>query len=543
MHGTPKLLCCVAATLLLADVARADSEGQADLDAATEARLTVRSLADLDHVVQLCESALKKGLDAQNTQYARQLLTSTLMEKATQLTVPVFQQKPPDRRWRQFKQLALKELEKAVSYDDQLGAAYMLMARLHALPGGERDRARQALDKAIAAFADDGGERAKALALRASLATDPEERMADFKAAIEADPESVEALRLRGIYYITQKKFDEAIRDLQRVIEKNPEDMTALQAVAEAFTALKKYDEAEAQLNRIVELQPASPAGYLLRARLHQLREDTEAALADLNKVVELDAGNVMARMMRARIYLGQDKLDEALADVDRVLEQNPRVVEALFLRSMIFANNKKFAAAITDMKQIARAAPDNVQVQLQLAGLYQAAEKPRQAIEIYDKVLRAEGDNFEAHRGRGDALLSLGRHADAIADYEAALAVDAENRSLLNNFAWVLATSPVDELRDAEKAKRLATKACELSEYKMPHILSTLAAAYAEAGDFETARKWSAKAVELGEGEIKQQLSEELESYKQEKPWRELKQAEEEPEPEPPKEEDLFID
>ena len=543
MCGIHQALWCVAAVLLLANQVRAASEGQADLDAATEARLNAQSPADLERVVKLCEAAFEKGLDDQNKKYATQLLTATLMERATQLTVPIFEQTPPDRRWPQLKQLALKDLDKAVSYDSQLGSAYMLMARLHALPGGDRDRSLEAAGKAIEAFVEDNRERAKALALRGSLSQDEEQRAADFNAAIEADPESMDVLRLRGVYFITQKKFDEALRDLQKVIEKNPEDMTALQAMAEVLASLKKFDEAGTQLNRIVELQPQSPAGYLLRARLNQLRENNEAALTDLDKVIELDAGNVMGRMMRARIYLEQRKLTEAKADVERVLERNAGVVEAILLRSIIFANEGNFAAAITDLKQIARAVPDNVEVQLQLAGLYAADEKPRKALEIYEKVLAAGGDNIDALRGRGDARLSLGQHAEAIADYEAALKLDPENRSLLNNFAWVLATSPKDDLRNAERAKQLATKACELTEYKMPHILSTLAAAYAEAGDFETARKWSAKAVELGEGEMKQQLGEELESYKQEKPWRELKQVEEQPEPPPPSEEDLFID
>jgi hypothetical protein len=92
-----------------------------------------------------------------------------------------------------------------------------------------------------------------------------------------------------------------------------------------------------------------------------------------------------------------------------------------------------------------------------------------------------------------------------------------------LNNLAWVLATSPVDQLRDGKRAIELATKACKLTDYKKPHILSTLAAAYAETGDFETAKKWSQKAVELGEGEEKEALEKELESYRAGKPVREL--------------------
>ena len=77
---------------------------------------------------------------------------------------------------------------------------------------------------------------------------------------------------------------------------------------------------------------------------------------------------------------------------------------------------------------------------------------------------------------------------------------MEEDDEHLLNNFAWVLATSPDDEFRDGKRAVELATKAAEQTNYETPHILSTLAAAYAETGDFENAKKWSAKAVELSQ-------------------------------------------
>lgn len=102
----------------------------------------------------------------------------------------------------------------------------------------------------------------------------------------------------------------------------------------------------------------------------------------------------------------------------------------------------------------------------------------------------------------------------------------------LLNNFAWVLATSPEEKLRDGPRAVKLATESCEQTEYKQAHILSTLAAAYAETGNFDTALKWSAKAVEIGSQEHGEELKKELESYQARKPWRELL-SEKEPGPE----------
>ena len=71
------------------------------------------------------------------------------------------------------------------------------------------------------------------------------------------------------------------------------------------------------------------------------------------------------------------------------------------------------------------------------------------------------------------------------------------------STISLVLATSPEDKLRDGKRAVELATKAAEVSDFQTPHVLSTLAAAYAETGDFDTAKKWSAKSIELSQKEL----------------------------------------
>ncbi len=153
---------------------------------------------------------------------------------------------------------------------------------------------------------------------------------------------------------------------------------------------------------------------------------------------------------------------------------------------------------------------------------LYSAQKKSAQAIEAYSAVLTEDPDEWQALEGRADTYLNLGKHAEAVADYEKAIKLHPKNESMLNNFAWVLATSPDDNLRDGKRAIQLATEACELTHYKVAYILSTLAAAYAETGDFDTAIKWSSKAVEIGDPKHDDSLKKELESYKANKPMRE---------------------
>ena len=154
---------------------------------------------------------------------------------------------------------------------------------------------------------------------------------------------------------------------------------------------------------------------------------------------------------------------------------------------------------------------------------LYSEQKKTAKVIETYTAVLAEDPKAWRALRGRGDAYLNIGRQAEAIADYEKALKLQPKDEGLLNNLAWILATSPDAKLRNGRRAIELATLACEVTDYKLAYILSTLAAAYAETGDFQTAVKWSTKAVQIGDKEDSDSLKKELESYKAGKPWREL--------------------
>ena len=83
---------------LAAGLALASGEGQEDLDKATEAKMNVKSPGDLLEVIRLCESALSKGLDKDNTEFAKKLLASTLIQRATLITRSILEG-APDPNW------------------------------------------------------------------------------------------------------------------------------------------------------------------------------------------------------------------------------------------------------------------------------------------------------------------------------------------------------------------------------------------------------------------------------------------------------------
>jgi len=105
-------------------------------------------------------------------------------------------------------------------------------------------------------------------------------------------------------------------------------------------------------------------------------------------------------------------------------------------------------------------------------------------------------GDKFVFHMKPGAAgQIQLagqsekdGSLEEAIGHYRKALDLDSNNPVVLNNLAWILATAGNPALRNGQEAVQLSTRAVELTENRLPIFIGTLAAAYAEAGQFPKA-------------------------------------------------------
>lgn len=529
------VLALLLAGTLIAGQSLAENEGQAELDQATEAKLTASTLSDLGEVIRLLETALEKGLDKDNTQFAQQLLAATRIERGLAIAQTVSESLRSDLRWPQFRRLALEDLEKGVQLNPKQPRALLAIAELNLLPGGDAKRASQALDQTIKLSSEEPLLRAKAFTLRAALQEDPQKKLADLNRAVRANAGDAAAFRARASVYVDQQKLELALGDLEKAIELDPDHAPTHQARAVLLIDLQRYDEALGCLDRAQQLAPKWAAPLLQRARVHGLQSQFKAALKDLDQAYLLEPDNLQVLLLRASVYQELDEPEKALADVDQALRLKPGLGPAMRLKALLLAGSGKFNQAIQQLEEVQKNEPEDVAVALHLAIFYNAEQRPRKAIEVYSQVLAEEPDNAIALQGRADALLSIGKHGEAIGDYEKALKLRPKDPSLLNNFAWVLATSPDDQLRDGQRAIQLATEACRLTKYKQDHILSTLAAAYAETGDFQTAIKWSQKAVEVGSEDQKEQLAKELESYRQNKPWRERQNTPERDQPEPP--------
>ena len=282
---------------------------------------------------------------------------------------------------------------------------------------------------------------------------------------------------------------DEALLAYSRALALTPDSVPAL--IGRAYTYLRRNDPALAERDLAQAVATGKPSAdvFVARAAVHQEQGDSQAVIQDFSAAIALAPTRYELRLGRSEAYARLSQNDKALLDCTEAIRIAPDRPEAYADRAVALKELHRDDEAIADLNQ---------------------------AILIDPSLTFAYGV-------RGEILGRRGRAQEALADFEAALRLRPEDPQALNGLAWYLAICPDASRRDGKRAVALATRACQLSDWKAGGVIDTLAAAYAEVGRFDDAARTQALAVSL-EKDSKEavEMKRRLELYQQKKSYHE---------------------
>jgi tetratricopeptide (TPR) repeat protein len=201
--------------------------------------------------------------------------------------------------------------------------------------------------------------------------------------------------------------------------------------------------------------------------------------------------------------------------------EGTPTTSSAYLSRGMGAHQKGEYDHAIGDYNEAIRLDPNSAPAYYNRGAAWGQKQEYDKALADFDEAIRLEPKEARIYASRAWAWNKKGQFEKAVADDNEAIRLDPTNSDVFNTLAWLYATCPEASLRNGQRAVEAATKACELSEWKKENCLDTLAAAYAEAGDFDSAVKWETKALDGVPEQKRAAYQSRLNLYKDRQPWR----------------------
>jgi len=210
---------------------------------------------------------------------------------------------------------------------------------------------------------------------------------------------------------------------------------------------------------------------------------------------VSRDVTRLLEQGERLRSAHENDRARAAFQEAARRAPRDERPHEEL---GFLDLSEHQAAQALEEFKQALRDDPDSPEAQLGLATAYQQTGDLGKAQQTLEALLGKNPHNPDQQEVLGELYLEQKLYAQAIEHFQQALKLKPDAAVSHNNLAWLYATSEDPKFRNPPQALVHARRAVELSEWREPTFVDTLAEAFYANGNFPEAVKVEAVALQL---------------------------------------------
>ncbi len=355
-----------------------------------------------------------------------------------------------------------------------------------------------------------------------------EQAVADLQKSLRRDPENPDAFHVLGLWYVAMGEFEKATELFENEIRYRAKDAKMAKAhhlLAFAYEKRGMAEHAARSLRHALAIEPGLTRSRVALGNLLVHQGKPAEALPHYQRALERDPERVdlLTKVAELSAQLGQ--LAQTAAACEKILQLQPDNVRAHFNLGNVLLAQRQWKQAAEHFDETLRLRPDFVEAHKQRGVLYAIQENYAQAAQHLEKALALRNDFVEAHRDLARVRQQQGRDAEAVRHYRRALAAPRPSLTTRLNLAWLLATSPDDQVRQPGEAVKLAEQCAEATRGRNAQVLDKLAVAYASAGQYERATATAQQALRLARSSGRSQLADQIQTrlalFQQGKPYR----------------------
>jgi tetratricopeptide (TPR) repeat protein len=319
--------------------------------------------------------------------------------------------------------------------------------------------------------------------------------------SIRFNPKNGGAYLERGDAFFQKGVHERAIRDYTEAIRLGLRGSDVYQRRGAAHANQGDYHLAIPDYDEAIRLDPHNSRVYHDRALAFGQKEDYGRAIADLTHVLALLSAHPVGSAGRI-----EGRIDSPYSGPNAFAANELAVAAALNDRGFLYCKKGAFRKSLADFEAALRLQPRSALVYLRRGDLQFRQGADEEALADYNRALELQPDSAVAYQRRA-AVYGRQRQCErALANYREAIRLDSRNADAHDGLAWVLATSPESRLRHGREAIAHAVRAQQLGG-KAVRFLNTVAAAYAESGEFDNAVHFQEQALALAPDDQKAEL------------------------------------
>ncbi len=263
-----------------------------------------------------------------------------------------------------------------------------------------------------------------------------DQAIADYTQALAISPKFAIAFNHRGNAYFAKSDYNRAISDYSQAITLSPDDADNSYFYynnrGNTYYRQKKYDQAIADLSQSITLNPQYAIAFNNRGNAYYSKNDNDHALADYTQAITLspnDPGNSFYYYNnRGNIYLNEKKYDQAIADFTDSIKVNSQFADAYRNRGNAYLAELSYGEAIAAFSQVLTLQPNDALTLGNRCWTRTAADQDvAAAVDDCTAALKIAPNNAVVLERRGFAELRLGQFDTALADFNAALQINAK--------------------------------------------------------------------------------------------------------------------